>query len=563
MDEKRILLAELRDWCQQAHAELSAYLIAQQSNFALDLSELFEDRRTIEKRRVDFILKKSAEKKQPAVAQKYMGMLAENLLRLPYCPPQVIDEVCRRIDDATVEIALAFLARIEAMCRDTIAHSSPTDVALGALRASEFDGNVLTVQRNPVGEFNREGMLEIAERGERIAKFIKLQALSEMGGNWYIQIFEQLEKIERARNPAMYGPLSFGRKIFGCSGDTERLAALDMLFGCVDRILFQWKWERVCIEDFSNFDWHTAREACPQSELLSLAYQSPPISSTVIEAISAAVSAIREASQQPTLPDLNSNQEDGLAQETPIMQSIAKRLAEIPETWQDLDEYSSLPSSDHDADDILRRGCYFSQRVVFSASVFGSTTALLLTAEMAGAFDDEQVLHEVRRYLPPEWPGIPPGDKIPVAISWKKVALCRTSRGTQALNDLRGDGRANCLQTILSDSETSHDYKFRMRDRQWSELPNTAEKPFVPPAGEGLVELITIEQLAKLLGLTAKTVKNKRVGDVTAPKAVVAGSGNLPDKYDYTESRTWAFNVWPDRGKLLPASYLEAISRLP
>lgn len=291
MDEKRMSFAELRDWCLKARSDLQQHIAASHIAGTESTESVELDNRSP----VDRILNLDcAPRTKLTFAQNCMFLLVQNLTRVPPCPPPVFDEILEHVNCASDELAMTTLLRVEAMCRDTIANPSPIDEVYCGAQRIFADGIADPYQRFQAPEIDRSAMLEIADLGERIAKYVRRQAISESGVNWYVPTFALVEKIERYRNPSMYGPLSIARKIHKCEYGIEGMAALDMLFGYVDRIMFQWNWERICVEDFSKYDWNTANEGAPHRDILMLAYQSPLIPPTVIESIGEAVTAIRE-----------------------------------------------------------------------------------------------------------------------------------------------------------------------------------------------------------------------------------------------------------------------------
>lgn len=76
---------------------------------------------------------------------------------------------------------------------------------------------------------------------------------------------------------------------------------------------------------------------------------------------------------------------------------------------------------------------------------------------------------------------------------------------------------------------------------------------------------ITLEKAAKLLGMTKKTLANRR-SDKSAkslcPAPAVKGKGRSPDIWNYEALRPWLVENWPDNESMLPEDYKDVRKRL-
>ncbi|HMP05531.1 MAG TPA: hypothetical protein PJ982_04200, partial [Lacipirellulaceae bacterium] len=100
------------------------------------------------------------------------------------------------------------------------------------------------------------------------------------------------------------------------------------------------------------------------------------------------------------------------------------------------------------------------------------------------------------------------------------------------------------------------------------EVAALGSAPLKPPATTTAVEMITIERIAELAGVQAKTVNNRlsesrRADGNGAPAPVRPRVGRAPALYAYGDVRPWALAQFPSRAEYFPASLADSDAKLP
>ncbi len=70
-------------------------------------------------------------------------------------------------------------------------------------------------------------------------------------------------------------------------------------------------------------------------------------------------------------------------------------------------------------------------------------------------------------------------------------------------------------------------------------------------------DLVSLKDVAWLMGLALKTLQNRKSSNPCAPP-IEKGQGSRPDKFSYVRLLPWLRENWPEPSKSLPATYEEA-----